>query len=774
MLKLKSKKYIPYSGKVYDLEVANSHSYNIEGISVHNSAAGCLLSWCLEIVEIDPIRFHLYFERFLNPTRKGYPDIDLDTESGSEECVQNFLINKYGKESVINVATFITFNEKGCLKDVVRAHRGEEFTGFDSDVFQVTREMPNFTKVEYSLKDWFKMWPTKPDCSPRVKNWLLDPENKIILQQTIDLQGKIKNVSQHAAGITIFSKPVWEYIPVNVLPKDHKLVTAFQEADKSSKDLSDLKILKLDILKLETLNVIKEAIQIIKKQYRVDVSYKVKNVDLNDKNLYYEILLGNNHGIFQFESHGMNNLLKGVHADRFDDIVACNALYRPGAMGVGSHVDYARNKFNPSQTKYVHPALESVLKDTHGVLVYQEQVMFIANKIAGLSLGDGDNIRRYLDKASQAITKKMNNQELSTKEKENYEEFEKYWNKFIDGAKKNGFKEKEVEDIKNWLIKYLGYSFNKSHALSYSYLAMQTLYLKHYYPGAFYTALLNHPKSGEKEEQIAWMSSSISAAISKGIKILPPSKKSLLGWNLTGDNEITMGFRGINGMGEIAYEELVMLLSEKGKNLDKISPVEFFGLPFSKFNKKNFEVCVKSGMFDGWSTSREQLYDLKDKKRKKQPANQMALFDMNDENFNDIKIDEAKYPPTLKSQKSKEFLEVCNFDLQKIEKMVEIKNEINKRSKFPIENIMKFEDEGWYWFVIEDFKKAISKNGNEYVEMKIGDGITKMSMRAFGSLVKKMFDILERDSIYISKFERNKVGFLNFKKNTPIKKINFD
>ena len=340
MAKLKSKTIIPYKGKVHDLTIEETHSYNIEGISVHNSAGGCLLSWCLEITDIDPIRFGLYFERFMNPTRKSMPDIDVDFETGTDHITDDFLHKKHGKNHVLSVSTFSTFSERNTLKDVVRAHFGEEYTSFDSDVQVVAKEMPNFDKVEYSLRDWFINWPKDPACTDRVRQWLTNPAHKIILEETLKFQGQIRGIGQHAAGIVITPGPCWEYLPVNIIASNKNIVTAFQEADKSGKDLSELQILKLDRLKLETLNVIKDAIALIKVTKGIDISKQVKNVNLEDSNLFFELRLGMNHGIFQFESSGMNALIRGMGTETFEEVVAANALYRPGPMGIKAHEEY--------------------------------------------------------------------------------------------------------------------------------------------------------------------------------------------------------------------------------------------------------------------------------------------------------------------------------------------------------------------------------------------------------------------------------------------------
>ena len=454
--KITNKKNISYKGKVYDLTIENSHSYNIESISVHNSAAGSLLSWCLGIVKIDPMRFSLYFERFLNPERKGPPDIDIDFEMGSDEKTLNFLYEKYGKNRVIPVITFGTFNEKGCIKDVAKA-LGED-AGFESDVFAVTKEMPD--KWDMSLKEWIDFWPQQPECSERVRNWILNPDNKQTIDLTLKLQGQVRNIGKHAAGIVITPSAVWNYMPVNICKG--QVVSAYQESG-SGKDLSTLGILKLDRLKLETLNVIKDAIKLVKENKGIDIQDKIDHVDLEDKNLYEELLLGNNKGIFQFESPAMNNLLKEIKVENFEEVIAANSLNRPGPLGIGAHTEYTKNKFHPEERTYVNDILKPLLEETKGVLIYQETLMFIAAKLAGMSLGEGDNLRKYMDSASKIITKKVAGEKLSEEEEnnKNFKEYNKLWDKFIAGCKSSGLSEKEVSEIEEWLIKYLGYSFNK-------------------------------------------------------------------------------------------------------------------------------------------------------------------------------------------------------------------------------------------------------------------------------------------------------------------------
>ncbi len=742
------------------------------------SASGSLLSWCLDITKIDPIRFGLYFERFLNPQRTATPDIDVDFMTGTDHIVDEFLYKKYGKERILPVCTFSTFSEKNTLKDVVRAYRGEEATGYDSDVFQVTKEMPDFSKVEYNLKTWFEEYPKKPECTDVTKRFLTDSSNSDILKYTLQFQGQIRGIGQHAAGIVITPGPLWNYLPPNIIGKSKNLVTAFQEADKSGKDLSTLGILKLDRLKIETLNVIKDAVELIKKTKGIDVSEKVDYVDLKDKNLYAELRLGLNHGIFQFESPGMNTLIKGMSVENFDELIAANALYRPGPMGIGAHQEFIKNKFNPENISLVHPALETILEKTNGVLIYQEQLMFLANKIGALTLGDGDNLRRYMDKAGSLIAKETAGT-ISEEEKNNkdYKSFKELWGKFLDGAEKNGYKKEEVDKIKDWVIKYLGYSFNLSHACSYAYLAMQTLFLKHYYPTEFYTALLNHPKtSGGKEKEQAWIAAAISASISKGISIKTPSRKSQWDWTMTSEKEITMGFAGVNGFGEIAYNELMETMKQEKKTLDNISRYDFFNLTFSKFNKAAFEASVKSGVFDDWSTSRTHLtglWESSKKKKKKVAKNQLSLFDFSSTE-NDTTINNGKFPATPQDQKNKEFTEVCSFDLKLIERVTEIKDQLNARASkqgFVIDSLLNFETDGWYFFILSEISEKKTARGKTYLVIKASDATGHTYVRIFNDIDKVKETLKQKNSVYVSQFEKNEKGYINLAKKAPIKVV---
>ncbi len=868
------------------------------------SAAGSLLSWCLDIVKIDPVRFGLYFERFLNPQRNTMPDVDLDFESGTDEKTLNFLYEKYGRERVVPVVTFGTFNEKGCLKDVTKALGFD--AGFDSEVFKVTKEMPD--KWDCTLEEWFRDWPENKDCSEDVRKWIRDPRNAEIIENTVKLQGQLRNLGKHAAGIVITPGPVWESMPVNICKG--QVVSGFQESG-NAKDLSSIGILKLDRLKLETLNVIKDAVKYIRERHGDETADRAQEeidyVDLKDPKLFEELRLGFNQGIFQFESDGMNVMLKAMVCENFDELVAANALYRPGPMGIKAHEEFIKNKFNPDNRQYAHRILEPLLADTKGVLIYQEQLMFIANQVGGMTLGEGDNLRKAMDGAGKIISKKLDGKELSEDEEnnKNYKSYKELWKKFIEGAKEKGLSEGDVGKIESWLIKYLGYSFNKclsydttvherekgqipigevkigdfvkgynpesgeeefnrvvavhengtkqihkfktangaelkctldhkiltlngmhtlksilesdvniisgkslmkyddfivggcvfigeeetidleidsefhnfyaneicvsnSHSLCYSYIAMQTLYLKHYYSVEFYSSLLNHPKTGSDDDKNrAWLNSALLSAMSKGIRITPPNRKSNWSWTIVDDKTIAMGYSSINGMGEVAFMELQ---ANDVKNLDKAA---FFSTKWSKFNKSNFEACVKAGLFDDWSDSREELKQLKQIKHKQ--SNQMDLFSGEVDTV--LTVAERKIsntlPKTTEEEKYAQFMEVCPLDLRTLNRIMALKDQFFKSTGKQIDSVLNFEDkESYYYFMLNGKeKKTSSYNNSEYYLLTLSDGSGNKKVVMNEALHTKYAPILENGCFFVTKFYKNKKGYLNFNQAAPFRKV---
>lgn len=783
---IKDKKMLDYFLVNWEL-IRHYRSTGHEIGAARGSGGGSLLSYALDITKIDPLKYGLYFERFLNPTRNSPPDLDIDFESDTQDIIDDFLENKYGANRTFHVCTLGTFNEKSCLKDVARALLGREAVSRGSDIEQVTKDIDRLSAraskagKKFSLKDFFEEWHKDSACNAITKGWLTDPDHKKVMQQTLRLQGRVKQLGQHAAGVVITPSESWNYIPTNVIAENGAVVSAFPEADGSFKALSYLGILKLDTLKIGAMNIITSCIKMVKERRGIDIKDDIVYVEdhFDDHKLYEEIRMGLNHGIFQFESTGMNGLIRSIQIDDFNELAAANALFRPGPMGIGADKEFIRNKFSPESISYIHPIMEKVLSETNGVMVFQEQVQFLAKEIAGFDYGKGDMLRRYMDKGSRFIAKVNMGEELTEEDKKDrkygdYEKFLGYWEQFMDNAKEQGFQEHELKLIQEYMLKYLGYSFNKSHSVAYAYIAMQTLYLKTYYPEEFYCALLNNTKgNGSLEEKKEWLTKTIASAVAKGLKVLPPSRKSEWDCSITDEHEITLGFSLVKGIGEVAYEEMMRLVRNTGRKLSDIKMAAFFSLGFSKFNKTAFTACLKAGVFDDWSTSRDYLLSLKQKKRKKVDPQQGMLFDIN-EIESGARIDASKFPPTKKMEKVVSFEEVCGFDLSFINRVAKINTAILQKSEETgnhIDPVTAFNEDGDYFFFVHDIRYLLTKKGKEYLEIKVGDGITTTKIRAFGAFAQKLKPELQKGAVYLSQFIENDKGFINFKRNAKFKMI---
>lgn len=895
-MKIKTIKKIDYSGKVYDISCERDHLFYCNSLDID-----------FKKTSETPVKSILI--------HNSPPDLDIDFESETQDIIDGFLVKKYGASRTFHVCTLGTFNEKSCLKDVGRALLGRKSVERGSDIEQVNRDIDMQIKHlgdKFKLKEFFENYSSSDNCNAITKNWLNNPENKKVMIQTLRLQGRVKQLGQHAAGVVITPTDSWNYIPTNVIAENGAVVSAFPEADGSFKALSYLGILKLDTLKISAMNIISSCIKMVKERRGIDITDDIVYVEdhFGDPKLYEEIRLGLNHGIFQFESSGMNGLIRSIQIENFEELTAANALFRPGPMGIGADKEFIVNKFNPESITYVHPLLEEVLKETNGVMVFQEQVQFLAKKIAGFDYGKGDMLRRYMDKGAKFIAKinlggEIDDNDRNDRKFGDYLKFKGYWSEFMSNAKESGVDDHSLQLIQEYMLKYLGYSFNKclsencevenengdkiklldvkvgdkvkgynsktkedeynfvkdihhngvkkvyriktasgkeiectldhkvmtedgmmtlkdilekgkkikvkifeeiieieeigevetydleidsefhnfyaneicvsnSHSVGYAYIAMQTLYLKTYYPEEFYCSLLNNPKtSGSLEVQKEWLTKTIASAMAKGVRVVSPSRKSKWDCAITSDKEITLGFSMVKGFGDKAYLELTDLLVLNKKTLDDISMASFFSLPFSNFNKTAFNACLKSGVFDEWSSSREFLLSLKTKKKKKTDPNQLLAFDIDTIQYGS-KIDTIKFPPTQDIQKRIDFEEACGFDLIFINRVAKINEAIIKKSQESeshVDPITSFDESGDYYFFLHDIRYLETKRKTEYLEMKVGDGITTTKIRAFGDLAKRLKPELQKNAVYLSQFTKNAKGFINFKKTAKFKMI---
>jgi DNA polymerase-3 subunit alpha len=419
---------------------------NIPKGAARGSSASSLISYLLDITNLDPIRFNLYFERFMGGIKKQdvrTPDIDIDFDSDRKDELEKYLIEKYGRDKVAHVVTNSTFHIKAILKDLTRVlAKDKKEIDFINKI--VPEGVESISKYFENLKKIIINKDTKSYTKndKRIFEWINN--NSKLIYYADRLNGQLRHYGKHACAVVITPEPIYNYIPVNKVKGE--LVTGFQESNEL-KELQQLGLLKIDILGLNNVSIIDNTINLIKQTQNKDITNEIKNIDLDNDELYKDFAKGKNHFIFQFSGDGINKLIKASHPDCFEDVCAINSLYRPANLSSKTAWEYAKCKKDKSLQVYLHDKLIPILKNTYSILCYQEQVMQICHDIAGFSWVDSDKARKVLDR--------WNNKKTTEKERE------KFKKSFINGCKENGIDEKSSLDILNWLIQHVGYSFNK-------------------------------------------------------------------------------------------------------------------------------------------------------------------------------------------------------------------------------------------------------------------------------------------------------------------------
>src|ERR1041385_7052018 len=486
------------------------------------SAAGSLVSYAMEITDIDPLQYGLLFERFLNPERISFPDVDVDFCMNRRGEVIQYVTQKYGREQVAQIITFNTLGARAAIKDV-----GRVLEMPFADVDRLTKLVPGILNI--SLQDAIKQEPGFDEAAKK------DPRVDDVLKIALRLEGLARNCSVHAAGVVISPQPLKDLVPLYKTNRD-EIVTQF---DMNAID--KLQLLKMDFLGLTTLTLIQDALRLISKRHGVDLV--PEDLPLDDKPTYEIFCKGLTSGVFQFESGGMVDILRRYKPSRLEDLTALNALYRPGPIQGGMVDDFIERKWGRRAVQYDLPELKELLEETYGVIVYQEQVMQISNRIAGYSLGEADLLRRAMGKKKP-------------------EEMAKQRERFIKGALELGFPQKKIEKIFDLMEQFAGYGFNKSHSAAYAYLAYVTAYLKAHYPVDFLAALLTS-QTGNTAQVVKY----INECREMNITVLPPDVNSS-DWNFTPDGSgIRFGLGAVKNLGPAAVESIVKARAEAGKNI---------------------------------------------------------------------------------------------------------------------------------------------------------------------------------------------------------------
>jgi DNA polymerase-3 subunit alpha len=519
----------------------------------------------MDITDIDPLAYGLLFERFLNPERISMPDIDIDfCTRGRGEVIQ-YVTEKYGREQVAQIITFGTLGARAALKDV-----GRVLDVSYADVERVTKLIPTMP-LNIKLAEARKMEPQIDDLARK------DPRIQEILDVALRLEGVARNASVHAAGVVIAPQPLRELVPLYKTNKD-EIVTQYDMVG-----LEKLGLLKMDFLGLTTLTIIEDALELIKRHQ--GVTLRIEDLPMDDPKTYQSIFSkGYTSGVFQFESAGMRDILRRYQPDRIEDLIALNALYRPGPMGMID--DFIDRKHGRKEVVYDLPVMKEILQETYGVMVYQEQVMQIANKVASYSLGEADLLRRAMGKKKA-------------------EEMAKQRARFADGAQKNGHNARKAEKVFDLMEKFAGYGFNKSHSAAYAFLALVTGYLKAHYPLEFMSALLTS-EAGNTAKVVKY----ISECRDMSIPVLAPDVNSSEFTFTPAPEGIRFGLGGIKNVGANAVESIMAARKEGGLFTSIYDFCERVDL--SAVNRRMIESFIKAGALDSLGGARAQLFAVID------------------------------------------------------------------------------------------------------------------------------------------------------------------
>jgi DNA polymerase-3 subunit alpha len=529
------------------------------------SAAGSLVGYAMEITDIDPLQYGLLFERFLNPERISMPDVDIDFCTHRRGEVIQYVTEKYGREQVAQIITFGTLGARAAIKDV-----GRVLDMKVGEVDRITKLVPN--QLNIKLKEAFAQE------SGFAEMRKADPRVGEVLDVACKLEGMARNASIHAAGVVISPTPLKELVPLYKTNKD-EVVTQF---DMSG--VEKLGLLKMDFLGLTTLTIIEDTKCLIAKHRGVDLV--IEDIPLDDKKTYEVFTKGFTSGIFQFESGGMRDILIRYQPQRVEDLCALNALYRPGPIQGGMIDDFINRKHGRKQVVYDLPELKEVLQETYGVIVYQEQVMQVANKLAGYSLGDADLLRRAMGK-------------------KNADEMAKQRDRFVRGALERNYPQKKIEKIFDLMEQFAGYGFNKSHSAAYAYLAYVTAYLKAHYAREFMSALLT-AETGNTAKVVKYMNE----CRDMGIAVLPPDvNKSDKNFTPDGD-AIRFGLCAIKNVGGGAVESIIAARNDKGQFTSIYNFCERVDL--SAVNRRVLESLIRAGALDSLNGTRSQLFAVID------------------------------------------------------------------------------------------------------------------------------------------------------------------
>lgn len=685
------------------------------------SGAGSLAAYCMGITDIDPLKYGLLFERFLNPERVTMPDFDIDFCYERRQEVIDYVVRKYGSDHVAQIVTFGTMLAKGAIRDVGRA----------MDIPYKTADMVA-KAVPFALGMTLdKAYEQSKDLRELVAG---DAKIKEVFDMAKRLEGMPRHASTHAAGVVITRDPVDEYVPL--AKNDESIVTEF-----TMTTLEELGLLKMDFLGLRTLTVIRDAEEMVQKQ---NPDFSIRKIPMDDPKVFTMLSKGNCLGVFQFESGGMRRVLENLKPDHFEDLIAVISLYRPGPMD--SIPKYIWGRHHPDQVSYLHPSLESILNVTYGCIVYQEQVMEICRKLAGYSYGRADLVRRAMSK------KKI---DVMDQEREHFVHgmvLEDGTTECV-GAVQNGVDEKTANKIFDDMATFASYAFNKSHAAAYALLAYQTAYLKCYAPQAFFAALLTSVLDFTPK-----MAAYIVEAGKNGIEVLAPDiNKSVKTFSEEG-KAIRFGLLAIKNLGEGVIESLC---EERDENGEFTSFYDFcLRMEGKGLNRRALEGLIFSGAFDGFGGARKQLFQYAEMALqtassigKIRASGQVNLFDMDGEEEDEFEMKPVpEFPMAEKLQKERETigLYVSGHPLKDYMEEIERLNCDSLGEMVPTEGeelLYKDQQRIRCMVVITKVKKKATKSGQMMAFVQVEDLTGEIEVLFFPKVWEKVEGLVQEEKI---------------------------
>ncbi|MFW6035349.1 MAG: DNA polymerase III subunit alpha [Halothermotrichaceae bacterium] len=658
------------------------------------SAAGSLVSYLLGITKINPLEYDLIFERFLNPERVTMPDIDIDFDENRDKIIE-YVKDRYGKEKVAQIGTFGTMAARGAIRDVGRVMNVPL-----RKVDRIAKMVPG--RPGTSIEDAVKM-------SKKLKNiYQEDSEVKQLLDFARGVEGLPRHISTHAAGVIIGAEPLDNIIPLQT--QDESIITQLP-----MDNLEQLGLLKMDFLGLRNLTIINKALALIAENHSEKID--IDKIPLDDEKVYRLLAEGKTLGVFQMESHLFQDLNKKLKPDRFSDLIAILALGRPGPLGSGLVDQYIDSRHGIREPEYLHPSLEPILKETFGLILYQEQVMKIANDLAGYSMGEADLLRRGMGKKK----KKLIASERS---------------KFVKGAAERGIDSKTAHKIFDQMEYFAGYGFNKSHSAAYAMLAYQTAYLKANYPYEFMAALLSSVMSNLDK-----VASYIRECREMNIEVLPPDiNKS--GYEFKPDNNgnIHFGLKAIKNVGKGAIQAII-----EGRKEEKYRSLKDFmdRVDISKINIQVIESLIKAGAFSNFKQKRSQMlvkyediYEKANARRRYHTAGQTSFFDIVDKK-EEFYQDKIQYPDIgelnldQKLNQEKEYLGIylsahpLDIVKDKIKHFTDYSQDYTECNKYTLAGM------------IINKKEHITKNNSQMAFLTIEDFLQKMNIVVFPDIYQK-------------------------------------